>query len=53
MENCNHVFEGRSDGVHCKLCGLHMNAKEYLAFLNQGKKEEKKPVKRTRKKVEE
>lgn len=52
MENCNHVFEGRSDGVHCKLCGLHMTAKEYLEFLNPDKAGKEAPVKRARKKAE-
>ena len=23
MAECNHVFIGKSDGVHCTRCGLH------------------------------
>lgn len=26
---CEHVFVGRADGVHCKKCGLHLTAEEY------------------------
>lgn len=30
---CKHIFEGRADGVHCKLCGLHITPDEYSAHL--------------------
>lgn len=26
---CEHVFVGRADGVHCKKCGLHLTAAGY------------------------
>lgn len=26
---CEHVFVGRSDGVHCQKCGLHLTAEGY------------------------
>ena len=29
MTECKHIFIGRSDGVHCTKCGLHMSANEY------------------------
>ena len=48
MIECKHVFEGRADGVHCKVCGLHMTATEYREYL-QPKEEPKKP---TRKRVQ-
>jgi hypothetical protein len=32
MAECNHVFIGRSDGVHCTKCGLHMRAAEYCEY---------------------
>lgn len=31
--DCKHIFEGRADGVHCKLCGLHMTPDEYSTYL--------------------
>ena len=53
--NCKHVFVGRKDGVHCKLCGAHMTADEYRNFLNPpALPEAKKPARRrTTKKKEE
>lgn len=56
--DCKHIFEGRADGVHCKLCGLHMTPDEYSAYLRGPEQppEEKKPKatqsKRGRKKAE-
>ena len=50
MAECNHVFIGRSDGVHCTKCGLHMSAAEYVKFLNP-EKPEGKPKRQTRKKL--
>ena len=50
MAECNHVFIGRSDGVNCTKCGLHMSASDYVKFLNPEKPEEK-SKKQTRKKV--
>ncbi len=32
MAECNHVFIGRSDGVHCVKCSFHMNAWDYAKF---------------------
>lgn len=49
MAECNHVFIGRSDGVHCTKCGLHMSASEYIKYLNP--EPEEKPKRQTRKKV--
>lgn len=49
---CDHVFVGRSDGVHCQKCGLHLSGREYVKLLNRGKPEEK-PEKPRRKKVVE
>lgn len=31
---CNHIFEGRADGVTCILCGYHMTAAEYFAYVS-------------------
>ena len=47
MAECNHIFTGRSDGVHCQKCGLRLSVKEYAEYLNK----EKKPKRRTRKRV--
>lgn len=55
---CKHVFEGRADGVHCRLCGLHMTPEEYAAYLSEPQqapteaKPEKPPARRGRKKAE-
>ncbi len=51
MAECKHVFVGRSDGVHCTKCGMHMSAKEYASYLQSGQKDEVKPKRQTRKKV--
>ena len=32
MSNCNHVFIGRSDGVHCTKCGWHLSGREYAEY---------------------
>lgn len=40
MAECNHVFIGRVDGVHCVRCGTHMNAQEYEKWLKQSSAEE-------------
>lgn len=32
---CQHIFEGRADGVTCTLCGYHMTASEYAEYLDQ------------------
>ena len=50
VAECNHVFIGRSDGVHCTKCGLRMSASDYVKYLNSDKQEEK-PNRQTRKKV--
>ena len=31
---CQHIFEGRADGVTCRLCGYHMTPQEYAEYLN-------------------
>ena len=31
---CPHIFIGRTDGVHCTRCGLHMTAKQYHELLH-------------------
>lgn len=53
MAECSHVFMGKSDGVHCLKCGMHMTAEEYCKFLNPETKKpaEEKPKRQTRKKV--
>ena len=58
MAECNHVFIGRSDGVHCTKCGLYMTAEDYAAFLHPDQTEAKpktqqkaKPTRQTRKRV--
>ena len=54
MENCNHVFMGRAEGVTCMRCGLRMTTDEYMAYLGTPEEPEapKKP-KRARKPKEE
>jgi len=50
---CNHLFEGRADGVHCKLCGLHLSTEEYRrCLLKAPAQSERTAPKRGRKKVE-
>ena len=34
MAECSHVFIGRSDGVHCTRCGLHLTARQYHELLH-------------------
>ncbi len=33
MAECNHVFIGKSDGVHCTRCGLHMHWVQFSTLL--------------------
>ena len=49
--NCNHIFEGRADGVHCKKCNLYLTPEEYAEFLKP--KKEPNSAKRKAKKVVE
>lgn len=37
QKNCNHVFVGKADGVHCKLCGLHLTPEQYHELLHPPK----------------
>lgn len=37
---CQHIFEGRADGVTCRLCGYHMTPQEYVKYLNPSAPEE-------------
>ena len=50
MPECNHVFIGRADGVHCTKCGLHMNASDYIKYLTP-KEPKEAPKRQNRKKV--
>lgn len=34
MLECNHVFIGRADGVHCTRCGLHLTTQQYHELLH-------------------
>lgn len=34
MVGCKHVFMGKSDGVHCQKCGLHLTAQQYADLCN-------------------
>lgn len=34
MSDCPHVFIGRTDGVHCTRCGLHLTAQQYHELLH-------------------
>lgn len=34
MADCNHVFVGRADGVHCTRCGLCLTARQYHELLH-------------------
>ena len=45
MAECNHVFIGKVDGVHCTKCSLHMSASEYVRYLTP----EEKPKRQQRK----
>lgn len=52
MAECNHVFIGKVDGVHCTKCSLHMSAAEYVKlFYTKSEKTTEKPKRQTRKKV--
>ena len=31
---CTHIFIGRTDGVHCTRCGLHLTAQQYNELLH-------------------
>lgn len=44
---CQHIFEGRADGVTCRFCGYHMTPEQYAEY--QDKRTEKKPQSATRK----
>ena len=44
MTDCNHVFIGKSDGVHCTRCGLKLSPAEYADMVNTPKPEVKKPA---------
>lgn len=37
---CQHIFEGRADGVTCRLCGYHMTPQEYAEYLHPSTPEE-------------
>lgn len=37
QKNCSHVFVGKADGVHCKLCGLHLTPEQYHELLHPPK----------------
>lgn len=47
MAECNHVFVGKADGVHCIKCNLHLSAAEYEQGL---KPSGEKPKRQTKKK---
>ena len=34
QKSCPHVFVGRTDGVHCTRCGLHLTAQQYHELLH-------------------
>lgn len=52
MAECNHEFIGKSDGIHCTKCGLHLSATEYAKSLQSKTVEHSEKTKRqTRKKV--
>lgn len=42
---CKHEFIGTAEGVKCSLCGLEMNNREFVDFLNGNEKEEVAEVK--------
>ena len=43
MENCNHVFMGRAEGVTCMRCGLRMTTDEYMAYLGTPEEPKEEP----------
>ena len=49
MPECKHVFIGKSDGVHCAKCGLHISASEYAKQLSQEEKPKRQPKKKVTK----
>ena len=52
VAECNHVFIGKVDGVHCTKCSLHMSASEYVKlFYTKSEKTTEKPKRQQRKKV--
>lgn len=34
QKSCPHVFIGKSDGVHCTRCGLHLSLQQYHELLH-------------------
>lgn len=34
QKTCLHIFVGKSDGVHCTRCGLHLTAQQYHELLH-------------------
>ena len=34
QKSCPHVFIGKTDGVHCTRCGLHLTAQQYHELLH-------------------
>lgn len=51
MGECKHMFIGKSDGVHCRKCGLHLTAQQYHELLHPPAPQQVEP-KRARKKKE-
>lgn len=49
MTECNHVFIGRADGVHCQKCGMHMSTEEYAKYLAPIEKAKRQPRKKAAK----
>nr|DAN17925.1 MAG TPA: hypothetical protein [Caudoviricetes sp.] len=50
---CNHEFEGRENGVKCRLCGFSMTAEEYAKeYGKAAEKATKKPKRKAVKKDE-
>lgn len=40
QKSCPHVFIGKSDGVHCTRCGLHLTAQQYHELLHPPESEQ-------------
>ena len=51
MIDCNHEFIGKSDGVHCVKCGLHLSTAKYARHMKQKENAQGTPKRRPRKKV--
>lgn len=51
MPECKHIFIGKSDGVHCIKCGLHLSAAEYAQQIKQKENGQGTPKRRPGKKV--